>query len=65
MFRRFRLRHEQKKELRAENSPVSENDFETLKTEILQNVATAFAEPELYPGNVKIKIQECTWQIFF
>jgi hypothetical protein len=49
-FSIFRLRHEQRKELRSENSPVSENDFEKIKNEILQNLSTAFAEPELYPG---------------
>ena len=36
--------------MRVEDSPVSENDFESLKDAIIQNVATAFAEPELFAG---------------
>ena len=51
----FRLRHEQRKESRTENSVVAGEDFDSIKKEILQNLSTAFAEPELYNGNWHIK----------
>ena len=38
----------------SENAVIMAKDLETVKNEILQNLATAFAEPELYPGSQRL-----------